>query len=86
MFRQRESDNSADLESPGSGFLAPTRAWLSHTGDKIDVRSRSSSPAANEKKTSTAIASHHKDVSQGPSVKAASDGKKKCNKPGSKKI
>jgi len=80
-----ESDNSADLESPGSGFLAPTRAWLSHTGDKIDVRSRSSSPAANEKKTSTAIASQHKDVSQGPSVKTASDGKKNATNQAVKK-
>jgi len=71
-----ESNNSADLESNGGGFLAPTRAWLSHTGDKIDVRSRSPSPAANEKKTSTAIASQHKDVSQGPCVKTANNGEK----------
>merc|ERR1711892_1662535 len=48
-----ESDNPSDLpESNGGGFLAPTRAWLSHTGDKIDVRSRTPSPASNEKKTS----------------------------------
>jgi len=74
--RADESNNSADLESNGGGFLAPTRAWLSHMGDKIDVRSRSPSPAANEKKTSTAIVSQHKDVSPEPNVKTASDGKK----------
>jgi len=72
-----ESDNPVDLsESNVGGFLAPTRAWLSHMGDKIEVRSRTPSPAANEKKTSPALISQQKDEAQGPGVKTASDEKK----------
>lgn len=81
-----ESDNPADLpESNGGGFLAPTRAWLSHMGDKVDVRSRTPSPAANEKKTSSAPVSEQKDVPQGPTTKTTNDSKKTSASPATKK-
>jgi len=81
-----ESDNPTDLpESNGGGFLTPTRAWLSHTGDKIDVRSRTPSPASNEKKTSAAPVSEQKEVPQGSSVKTTTDNKKNAVTPATKK-
>jgi len=82
-----ESDNPADLAESNAkgGFLAPTRAWLSHTGDKIDIRSRTPSPAANEKKSSTAIVSEQKDGSQGSSQKSATDSKKTTVNPTTRK-
>lgn len=81
-----ESDNPADLpESNSGGFLAPTRAWLSHMGDKVDVRSRTPSPAANEKKTSTVLVTEQKDVPQGPAVKTTNDVKKTTASPATKK-
>jgi len=46
-----EGDNPADLpESNREGFLAPTRARQAHMGDTSDTRSRTPSPATNDKK------------------------------------
>lgn len=79
-----ESDIPSDIpESNSGGFLAPTRAWLSHLGDKVDVRSRTPSPAANEKKTSTAP--EQKDVSQGTAAKTTNDTKKTTISPATRK-
>jgi len=81
-----ESDNPADLsDSNGGGFLAPTRAWLSHMGDKIDVRSRTPSPGANEKKTSPATTLQQKDGTQPPGARTANEGKKNATNQAVKK-
>jgi len=78
-----DSNNPSDPAESNAkeGFLAPTRAWISHMGDKIDGRSRTPSPASNEKKSSTAIDSEEKDGSQGSSQKLVSDSKQPILKP-----
>jgi len=73
-FEEPSLDSNNPAESNAKqGFLVPTRAEISHTGDKIDVRSRTPSPAANEKKSSTTIDYEEKDGSQGSSQRPISN-------------
>jgi len=83
-----ESDNATELAESNAkgGFLAPTRAWLSHMGDKVEGRSRTPSPAANEKKSSSPIVSEQKEGSQGSSPNAATESKKTNLNPAAKKL
>eukprot|EP00092_Neocalanus_flemingeri_P026007 GFUD01028187.1.p1 GENE.GFUD01028187.1~~GFUD01028187.1.p1 ORF type:complete len:1141 (+),score=331.65 GFUD01028187.1:274-3696(+) len=82
-----ESDNPAELAESNAkeGFLAPTKAWLSHAGNKIDVRSRTPSPAANEKKSSTEIVPDQNDVSEGSIPISETDNKKIVSNPATRK-
>merc|ERR1740137_430221 len=48
------------------GFLAPTKAWLSHMGDQVNLKSRSPSPAPRESKRSTTVPRKLTDRSPSP--------------------
>ena len=55
------------------GFLAPTQAWLSHMGDKIDVKSRSPSPMRKEGHQSVTVPRKPVDRSVSPGGRRARD-------------
>jgi len=82
---KREPPKSTVSNAKG-GYLAPTKSWISYMGDPIDLKSRSPSPAASERKRSTTVPRKITDRSPSPRRRlressTESEGKDKSKKP-----
>jgi len=82
---KREPPKSTVSNAKG-GYLAPTKSWISYMGDPIDLKSRSPSPAAPERKRSTTVPRKITDRSPSPRRRlressTESEGKDKSKKP-----
>jgi len=84
-FAVKREPPKSTVSTAKGGYLAPTKSWISYMGDPIDLKSRSPSPAAPERKRSTTVPRKITDRSPSPRRRlressTESEGKEKSKK------